>query len=108
MAAPAGVPALRSAAAGWPVGRSPDGDQRDLLPGPGGLPVAGSAGGLRELYVESEGWLSSPPSVLFRALMARTTGVGSPLSVNGSSCGPASRRRASFMGCGEADLGGRR
>jgi transposase len=27
-------------AAGRPVGRSPDGDQRDLLPGPGGLPVA--------------------------------------------------------------------
>src|SRR5277367_1388595 len=45
MGAPAGVPAVRSAAARRAVGRSPDGDQRGLLPGPGGLPVAGSAEG---------------------------------------------------------------
>ena len=37
MGAPAGAPAVRSAA-WWPVGRSPDGDQRDLLPDPGGCP----------------------------------------------------------------------
>src|ERR1039457_6032074 len=35
MGAPEGVPARRPAAAWRPVGRSPDGDQRDLLPHPG-------------------------------------------------------------------------
>ena len=38
MGAPSGVPAVRAAAAWRPAGRSPDGDQRGLLPGPGGLP----------------------------------------------------------------------
>jgi hypothetical protein len=33
----------------WPVGRSPDGDERDLLPGPDGVPVAGSGGRVRQL-----------------------------------------------------------
>src|SRR5271156_4850132 len=41
MGAPAGVPAVRPAAARRPVGRSPDGDQRDLLPDPGCRPGAG-------------------------------------------------------------------
>src|ERR1019366_7155954 len=36
-------------ASGAPVERSPDGDQRDLVPGPDGVPVAGPAGGVREL-----------------------------------------------------------
>jgi hypothetical protein len=37
---------IRRAAA---VVRSPDGDQRDLLQRPRGLPVTGPAGGVREL-----------------------------------------------------------
>jgi transposase len=45
MGAPTGAPARRSAA-GRPVGRSPDGDQRDLLPRPDRLSVAGPAGGV--------------------------------------------------------------
>src|ERR1017187_7742353 len=36
-------------ASGAPVERSPDGDQRDLVPGPDGVPVAGPAGWVREL-----------------------------------------------------------
>src|ERR1039457_2499775 len=36
-------------ASGAPVERSPDGDQRDLVPGPDGVPVAGPAGGGRGL-----------------------------------------------------------
>lgn len=42
--------------------------------------VAGPAGVLWELYVESERRLSNLPFECFRALMASTTGVGSPLS----------------------------
>ena len=37
MGAPSGAPAVQPAAARRPAGRSPDGDQRDLLPDPGGL-----------------------------------------------------------------------
>ena len=44
----AGLSARRSAA-GWPVAESPDGDQRDLLPDPDRLPLAGPAGGVQPM-----------------------------------------------------------
>ena len=45
----AGPAVARASAAGAPLERPPDGDRRDLVPGPDRLPVAGSAGRVREL-----------------------------------------------------------
>src|SRR6266566_9906398 len=59
MGTPAGIPAVRSAAARRPLGRSPDGDQRDLLPYPAGCPwrdLPEGSGNWKTIYNRHRRW----------------------------------------------------